>query len=123
PRGEPPTLENDLDEPGAGLAERGVELAREDVEVLGPRAGHALGPGDADPVEVRTADLQHVARLAARLARADVLQLPLEDLVGPVGEHEHDYVEALARKRPERLDGVHAGAVAREAEHLAPRAG
>src|SRR5437868_3737118 len=86
-----------LDQPRAFLPERGAELAPQRIEVLGARRFHALRPGKRYPVQVRAADLQHVAGPATGFARAHVPELALEDLVSAVGEDDGGDVEVLAR--------------------------
>src|SRR6516162_8362967 len=79
-------LEHDLDEKRAGggnaLGKAVVErLHRRDL-----RAGHAHRAGKTHPVEIGVAEIEHVERLAARIAGPDIGELALEDRVAPVRE-------------------------------------
>src|SRR5579885_2536236 len=78
--------QHDLDEERARRGEAGGEMAVELVHVGGARAGHAEAPGQPDPVDVGAVEIEHVERLAARVAGPDIGQLALQDPVGAVGE-------------------------------------
>src|SRR5215469_6228929 len=115
--------EHDLDQKRAGgrdpLGEAVVELFhRRDL-----RPGDPHRTRQPHPVEIGVAKIEHVERLAARVAGADIGELALEDRVAPVREQEGGDVEPFARLRPQGLQGVHAAAVAFEADDLAVGAG
>ena len=115
-------LQHDLDEEWARRGNPFGEAVVERLHCRDPRAGHAHRARETHPVEVGMAEIEHVERLAAGIAGADIGELAAQDRVAAVREEQRRHVEPLARLRPQRLQGVHAAAVALEADHLAVRA-
>src|SRR5580698_10404221 len=108
-----------FDQPRPGLGDRfrqgHVEFVRRGHGT--PRNPHPLGK--RDEVQRRVVYLQHVHGALTGRAGADPVEFAAQNLIDTIGEHDRDDVEALARLRPQRLEGVHRAAVTDHTDHLA----
>src|SRR5215472_7950115 len=81
-------LEHNLHEERAGSGDAFGEAVVERLHRRDACAGHAHRPREADPVEVRMADIEDVERLSARIAGPNIGEVALKDCIATVREQQ-----------------------------------
>src|ERR1043166_8369492 len=78
--------DQDFDQIRPRHGEASGEADIEVIHVVDAHAGHAHAARERNPVEIGTAEVEHVERLAADVLRADLRKLVAQDRVAAVGE-------------------------------------